>query len=346
MGEPRYHQIISPELTQIGREKLDALGDTRFPNRLLMISGGLALVGMMSLPLVSSEALSSEKQDIAAACSGDPCQSAETNTTTLSSESPIVASVTTTANSVAEPNQPPKEIINPVVSERMLAMNLTPEGYISFLQKLDMSLLSYSQQKAEFNPKTNNKPQHQTKRVLLHYTAQFYNNDGVEQVPRGPSNPRGFIDSISARYGSVLEPGGSSCCAANGFIDRDANSYLLAPIKAKLQHNPPTDVEEFGIEIESANMQGITTQQYEKLAYYTLVVLKNENLIDNPLSETVRGHGEQRKEYLQKNPDKKGILPTKIDFTSLDSDLFRRVLGDFINRNPSIKTVPLPPLPN
>ncbi len=341
MEEVRYHQVVSPEFVDRGRQFLDRLAQSNFPRHLLKVAGTLSLAGLTALEIAPHQGFASPAPEVAAVCA-DPCP-------TQPSVS-VLGAVTThesapTTIPLVGVEIPPVEGVNPIVNERMRAMNLTPEGYNAFLKNLDQSLLGFAGGHAEFNPRTNRKPQLPTKRVILHYTAFFANSTGFNTAPAGTPNPTGFIDFIANRFGSVLARGGSSCCGSNGYIDRNGHSYLLTPVKTRVQHNPPQDIEEFGIEVEAANQEGIQITQYEQLAYYVLAVLKHENLIDKPLSETVEGHGQERVAYLQAHPELAGKVPAKIDFPAAESELFRRVIARFLALHPEIKQQQLPAIP-
>lgn len=341
MGETRYHQVVSPEFVDQGRQFLDRLAQSDFPRHLAKVAGGLALAGLTALGIAPHPGLASTNPETAVNCApncGDQPESSVLGATKTQEAPQITAAPT-------KPEVPVVAGIDPVVNERMRAMNLTTEGYMAFLHNLDLSLLSYAGGRAEFNPRTNHKPQLPTKRVILHYTAFFSNTNGPNSIPEGAPNPIGFIDFIANRFGSVLTPRASSCCGSNGYIDRTGHAYLLTPVKTRVQHNPPQDVEEFGIEVEAANMQSLQSVQYEQLAYYALAILKHENLLDLPLSDTIKGHGEERMAYLAAHPEKRNISPPKVDFSAAESELFRKYIARFLSQHPEVKQQPLPQMP-
>jgi hypothetical protein len=67
--------------------------------------------------------------------------------------------------------------------------------------------------------------------VEWHYLFHYFNTDGPSLRLEGRSSPRQLVRFMARRPGV--------CCGVNWFIDRDARVFRLAPLNARLRHNPP-----------------------------------------------------------------------------------------------------------
>lgn len=360
MEEVRYHQIVSPELIQRGRQFLERLSESRFPTYLAASAGSLALLGAASLPLQMSspEAPATASQDTAVDCIG-VCDNGP-------QPSVLGRAVTVEAPStIAEAPAPLLEIpviegVHPVVNERMRAVQITPASMADFLAKLDLSKRGVIQQTlAEFNPLLNKKPRAVMDEVTLHTMAGYYDDEGKSETPRGPFNVEILAKGMAASYGDVLK-GDGSCCGTHAAISRDAYTYLLAGMNDPLQHNPPYDAQEFAIEIEAFAPPDVKTPQWEEAAKMSLLKLRLAGNKDPYLLVSmIKGHGQRRQElyneYITTNKWKgdprlptleafKKKYPYKGDVLGPESELFRQVLLRELMEHPALMTMPLPNL--
>ena len=176
------------------------------------------------------------------------------------------------------------------------AVELTPAGYQAFRSRFDERHVPFAQRHTDFNPRRVAVSQGPSKVFVWHYSYQYFNRDGPALKPVGQASPRQLVAFMAGRWGV--------CCGINWFIDRDARVFRLAPLNAKLRHNPPYDRVVTGVEVEAGAQELVTTEQYEQLAYLTIHVLRRQGHLPtaDPLRRVVRGHGEMRDAYLERNP--------------------------------------------
>ena len=177
------------------------------------------------------------------------------------------------------------------------AVELTPAGYQAFRSRIDERHVAFAQRHGDFNPRRVDVSQGPSRVFVWHWTLQYFNRDGPALKPVGRASPRQLVSFMARRPGV--------CCGVNWFIDRDARVFRLTPLNAKLRHNPPYDSVVTGVEVEAAAQEFVTTAQYEQLAYLTIHVLRRQDHLPtaDPLRRVVRGHGEMRDAYLERNPD-------------------------------------------
>ncbi|MBK5306333.1 MAG: hypothetical protein JJD92_06560 [Frankiaceae bacterium] len=223
---------------------------------------------------------------------------------------------------------------DPATAAAMNAMRLTPAGYRAFLDRIDQSSYDYAQQFIEFDPARVPIEQGPSEVFVWHFTTFYRNADGPAATPTGDMAVRPFVQGMARRGDEDSSPN-HVCCGVNWVIDRHGPAHQLAPVNAKLRHNPPYDSINTGVEVEAARQVDITTSQYEGLAYLTVAVLDTQNLLGRkPLSEIAKGHGEMRDAYLDARPDSE--LDSRDDFNAPEARLLRQVIERFLRANPSV----------
>jgi hypothetical protein len=213
-------------------------------------------------------------------------------------------------------------------------MRLSVAGYRDFLRSIDRSSFDYAQQFVEFDPDRVPIRQGPSQVFVWHFTAFYRNADGPSSTPRGDMALRPFIQGLAQR-GDESSPADHVCCGVNWVIDRHGPAHQLAPLNAKLRHNPPYDSINTGVEIEAARQGDITSAQYESAAYLTIAVLDAQRLLGRkPLSEIVKGHGEMRDVYLQQHRHSR--FGERNDFDAPESRLLRQVIQAFLQAHPEV----------
>lgn len=206
------------------------------------------------------------------------------------------------------------------------AMVLTKAGYREFVRRVNHSHLSYAQGWTDFNPRRVDIPQGPSRAFVWHFTVDYFNTTGPAAAPQGRPAPRQLVRFMARRTGV--------CCGVNWFVDRNGRTHRLAPLHAKLRHNPPYDSVVTGVEVEAADQKSVTTKQYEALAYLTMRVLHRQGLLrTEPLRKTVRGHGEMRDAYLERNP--RARWGERDDFDQPVSKLLRTRINRFLAAHPN-----------
>lgn len=214
------------------------------------------------------------------------------------------------------------------------AMHLTVAGYRSFLKHIDRTYYGDAQRFIEFDPHRVPISQGRSEIFIWHFTAFYRNADGPSQTPKGEMSLPPFIAGMALR-GDDSSPPDHVCCGINWVIDRFGPAHQLAPVNAKLRHNPPYDSINTGVEVEAARQVDLTTAQYETTAYLTIAVLTQQHLLGRkPLSEIVKGHGEMRDAYLIEHPDSR--YGTRDDFNEPESRLLRQVIQRFVHAHPVV----------
>lgn len=106
---------------------------------------------------------------------------------------------------------------------------------------------------------------------------------------------------------------------------------MPTPLNAKLRHNPPYDRVVTGVEVEARAQELITTAQYEQLGYLSIYVLRRQGHLptQEPLRRVVRGHGEMRDAYLERNPDAR--WDERDDFDQPVAALLRRKIQRYLD---------------
>lgn len=203
------------------------------------------------------------------------------------------------------------------------AVELTPAGYQAFRSSVDERHVPFAQRHVDFNPRRVAVWQGPSKVFVWHYTFHYFNRDGAALKPVGRASPRQLVSSMARRWGV--------CCGVNWFIDRDARVFRLAPLDAKLRHNPPYDGVVTGVEVEAGGQELVTTEQYEQLAYLTIHVLRRQGHLptSDPLRRVVRGHGEMRDAYLERNPGAR--WDRRDDFDEPVATLLRQKIKRYLN---------------
>lgn len=203
------------------------------------------------------------------------------------------------------------------------AVELTPSGYRAFRSAVDERHVPYAQRHADFNPRRVAISQGPSRVFVWHYTYHYFNRDGPSLQPSGRAAPRQLVSSMARRSGV--------CCGVNWFIDRDARVFRLAPLHAKLRHNPPYDSVVTGAEVEAGGQELVTPEQYEQLAYLTIYVLRRQGHLptEAPLRRVVRGHGEMRDAYLARNPGAR--WDGRDDFDQPVAALLRKKIQRYLN---------------
>jgi len=216
----------------------------------------------------------------------------------------------------------------------MSRMQLSPEGYRAFLRHIDRSDFDYAQEFIEFDPDRVPIRQGRSQVFVWHFTAFYRNADGPSSTPKGDMEMRPFIRGLAQR-GDEDSPADHVCCGVNWVIDRHGPAHQLAPLNAKLRHNPPYDSINTGVEIEAGRQSEITTTQYETTAYLTVAVLDAQRLLGRkPLSEIVKGHGEMRDAYREQHPD--SHFGVRNDFDEPESRLLRQAIQGFLQAHPEV----------
>ena len=223
-------------------------------------------------------------------------------------------------------------VVDPATAEAIQRMQLTPAGYRAFINRIDQSDFDYAQQFIEFDPSRVPIEQRASQVFVWHFTTFYRNADGPAATPVGDMSVRPFIQGLAQR-GDEDSPPDHVCCGINWVVDRAGPAHQLAPVNAKLRHNPPYDSINTGVEVEAARQADITTSQYESLAYLTISVLQNQKLLGRrPLSEIAKGHGEMRDAYLAANPGSQ--LDSRDDFNAPESRLLRQAIERFLRAHP------------
>ncbi len=283
--------------------------------------------------------------------------------------SPAVPRINSTEILKSTPVQKPKPLNRPEIPPRALRerlpieesdrramakianMQLTPEGYAQAVRSIDRSLLSFAQTFREFNP---NKvkvdiEQAKSEKFILHFTTFYRNADGLNRDrPIGKAAIKPIIqgmaqtgdDDVDKETGKPKPD--RKCCGINWIIDRSGQIYQVAPLNAKLRHNPPDDSSQTGVEIEAYEQADITTEQYEAAGYLAIFVLEQQNLLSNrPLSEVLDGHGKLRDIYRENHPN--SIYGVRDDFNAGPTAAFRQKVASFLFQSaPSINvSIPL-----
>lgn len=217
------------------------------------------------------------------------------------------------------------------VESALAGAELTPAGYRKFVRSIDRSQLAFATSFVEFDHKRVPIPQGRSEVFVWHFTATYYDKDGWTTEPRGRTSVRRFVRMIAGRGDSI---GDRRCCGVNWFMTKDGRVFQLAAINAKLRHNPPYDSINTGVEVEAFTQEDISPRQYEQLAYLTIYTLKRQGLLgQGPLRRVVRGHGEMRDAYLERNP---GRYAGRDDFDAPVCDLLRRKIVRFLRQHPQI----------
>ncbi|MBA3758442.1 N-acetylmuramoyl-L-alanine amidase [Candidatus Saccharibacteria bacterium] len=260
-----------------------------------------------------------------------------TNTTTIPLAPPETAPVIV-PEIIVEPApinvqtffNPEVQPVSPEAKTAIEAMDLTVEGYQNFFNTIDQSWFDYAQSYANFSPTNSGIAQNATEWVTAHFTASYNNSDGTADQPVGEMNVRQFIDLMGNR--------GRPCCGINFIIDRNGRVIQTAPYNAKLRHDPPGDGRSVGFEVEAAQEKQMTTEQYESAAYLTIAILENEAiLVNRPLNELFRGHGEMRDQYREQNPGTD--LEQRNDFDAAIMEIYRPEITAFINNTPDLRAL-------
>jgi hypothetical protein len=221
---------------------------------------------------------------------------------------------------------------DPATAAAIRRMWLTPAGYRAFLDGIDESVYDYAQQFIEFDPARVPIEQGRSQVFVWHFTTFYRNADGPSSTPVGDMSIRPFVQGLAERGD---ESNDHVCCGVNWVIDRHGPAHQLAPVDAKLRHNPPYDSINTGVEVEAARQVDITTAQYESLAYLTITVLQNQDLLGRrPLSEIAEGHGEMRDAFLATHPDSQ--YDARDDFNAPESRLLRQVIDRFLKAHPDV----------
>lgn len=187
--------------------------------------------------------------------------------------------------------------LNPETAARIEAMNLSLEGYKTFLSNIDTSLMEYAKQYPEFDPARNGFDQSkQTEWTTSHHTAFYANADGPGNQPVGEANAKGFVDFIAKRYDNE-DPADHRCCAVQFFNDRNGKIWQFTPTRARVRHDKGYESISIGLETEGLD-DSFSTKQYESIVYWHIATLSREGLLkDQPLEKRMRGHEETRTEY-------------------------------------------------
>lgn len=224
--------------------------------------------------------------------------------------------------------------VAPATTRAMGRMRLTAAGYRAWARSVDRSFLSYAQGFVEFDPARVPIEQGVSRVFVWHFTAFYRNAAGPSQQAVGDMAVPPFIEGLAKRGD---ESGDHVCCGVNWLIDRHGPAHQLAPVNAKLRHNPPYDSVNTGVEVEAARQVDITTAQYESLAYLTVAVLHEQKLLGrHRLSEIVKGHGEMRDAYLLAHPD--SHLGSRDDFNAPEAGLLRQRIQAFLDGNPTLSS--------
>lgn len=228
--------------------------------------------------------------------------------------------------------------LDPRVEEAMSGLEgLSLDGYDQFLQSIDTSPVAYSQQFREFNPDLLQADiaQGPSEIFVLHFTVKYANDEpGFGDMSIGNFNVGNLIKSMAARFGHD-----GQCCASNWGIGRHATTHQMAPLNAKLNHNPPYDSVSTSAEVEADEQASITTGQYMELAYLSVGVLDTQERLGKfPLNEILKGHGEMRDliidEWNRTYPSHK--LGVRDDFNFPESELFRYYVQKFLDKHPEV----------
>jgi hypothetical protein len=222
---------------------------------------------------------------------------------------------------------------DPATAAAIRRMRLTPAGYRAFLDRIDRSSFDYAQQFIEFDPDRVPIDQRASQVFVWHFTTFYRNADGPAATPMGDMAVRPFVQGMAERGDDSSTPD-HVCCGVNWVIDRHGPAHQLAPVNAKLRHNPPYDSINTGVEVEAARQVDITTDQYEALAYLTISVLQNQHLLGRPLSEVAKGHGEMRDSYLAAHPESQ--LDSRDDFNAPEAGLLRQTIQRFLRAHPDV----------
>jgi hypothetical protein len=223
---------------------------------------------------------------------------------------------------------------DPATAAAISRMRLTPAGYRAFLDAIDQSAFDYAQQFIEFDPARVPIEQGRSQVFVWHFTTFYRNADGPAAAPAGDMAVRPFVQGLAER-GDEDNPPDHVCCGVNWVVDRHGPAHQLAPVNAKLRHNPPYDSINTGVEVEAARQVDITTDQYESLAYLTITVLQNQDLLGRrPLSEIAKGHGEMRDAFLAAHPE--SHYDNRDDFNAPESRLLRQAIERFLKAHPGV----------
>lgn len=281
----------------------------------------------------NSENMQQQVDDVVATEETSQSTSSSTSTTTTSVFTPstqLLAEATWAKYANAEFVQPMDARSEAAIN----AMDLTPDGYRNFLASIDQSFFEYAQQYGEYNPDISPIEQSQSEFFVWHFTAGYYNADGSSEIAYGPMNVGLFIDGTAKRGGEVNQ-GGNVCCGVNWLVDRSGHVFQLAPVNAKLRHNPPYDSVNTGVEIEAARQEDITIAQYEATSYLTIAVLNAQGLLsDKPLADVAVGHGEIRDSLRTEYPEEERY-GHRDDFDTPVSSLLRHKIAEFIFNYPN-----------
>lgn len=338
-------KIAGYMVAELGRQVHEQLEKTRPVKQIgaaavaLLMTGSLALAKPRPLELMSAETAQT-------AAGREPQTVPSRRKINVTPK----AAVTATAQPLPEAAPPPPEWpaipdIEPTVEANLKAVNLSREGYASFLQNLNVSYIPYARQYQEFHhqPRFPNQLPLASVHVLNHYTGAYYPEINGESVT-------GFIDAVAKRYGRLGINTDEQCCASLIFIDRNGRGYLLAPPHFRVKSNPPHDHLAMPVDGEASDQPDVKTIVSEKMMYANILLLSVGNLHDQvPLEQSARGHAEIREELLQNHPefkcdppDKKGCYPVKIDFKKPEMILMRFIMARFIAANPDIWQTPMP----
>lgn len=222
--------------------------------------------------------------------------------------------------------------------EAVKQVKLTPQGYVNFTKSINTSYLAYAQTFPEFNPNKVPIRQGKSKVFVWHYTTFYLNQNGLAKKPQGDMDVDRFVKSL-ARRGDDNTPPNRHCCGVNWLIDRHGTTHQLAPLNAKLRHNPPYDSVNTGVEIESVTQGDITTKQYESLGYLTAFALNGQGLLyKEPLDDIAKGHGEMRDSWNKRNPY--NTYDQRNDFDADISGLMRSKIQDLLDIMPKLSPTP------
>lgn len=249
----------------------------------------------------------------------------------------VLSESQTSANSIVADTLPLPQLS--LAEKAVESMNLTPEGYASFMESINYTFFDFAQQYIEFNPTLVPISQNTSSVFVWHFTVLGFNGDGVS-IPADQTNVGEFIRFLATRYDE--SPRNTHlCCGVNWFIDRNGGVYQLAPLNAKLRHNPPFDEVNTGVEVEAANQDALTSAQYESLSYLSIAVLQNQTLLGNyPIDQIVKGHGEMRDTWNAEHPEAR--RDSRDDFDAPISQLLRQKIAIFLQTYPEVTSLTKP----
>lgn len=218
---------------------------------------------------------------------------------------------------------PPVPPADPEVSgsfeDRVAAMQLTPYTYDTLVSSINRDYIdvAYNGGDNAYNPDRISVEQADTQWVTLHFTTVYYNADGSDASQEsGDFSPDRFITSTG------INRDGDNCCGVYAVTDRDGRVFQMVRDGGKTMHDPPYDSISDGIEIEATANDRISPTQLQNAVLFALYRLKDVGLLGNqPLDQILRGHGENRSEYIEQNPGTD--LDVRTDFTREEMQVIR-----------------------